>query len=42
MNDYVWFLIFIFGIPCICFTIYKIIERICEYRENTYYERKKK
>lgn len=34
MNDYLWFLIIVIGIPCICYTVYSIVDRYCSYKEK--------
>lgn len=41
MDDYFWFLIIFIGLPCVCFTIYKVVERICEYKEKMAYAKRK-
>ena len=44
MSEEIWAYILLIGVPVICFTIYEIIDRICECREkeSIYGKRKKK
>ena len=34
MDDYLMFLIIVIGLPCVCYTIYQIVDRICECKER--------
>lgn len=37
MGEYIWFLIFGIGVPCICVTTYCVVDRICRYKEEKRY-----